>query len=101
MLAGEFFRVLQSMGVLLERQASFYLMNVLAALHYLHNQDILFRDLKPENLVMDEFGYLKLVDLGFAKQVSTGLTYTFCGTPEYMAPEIVTRRGSHKAADFW
>ena len=63
---------------------------------------IVFRDLKPENLMIDNNGYVRLVDLGFAKFVEPGQkTWTFCGTPEYIAPEILTNTGHNHAADYW
>lgn len=67
---------------------------------YLHSRSIVYRDLKPENLVLDAHGYLKVVDFGFAKKVS-GRTYTLCGTPEYLAPETVQGKGHNKGVDYW
>ena len=55
---------------------------------YLHSKDIVYRDLKPENIMIADDGYLKLIDYGFAKEVKKR-TYTICGTPEYIAPEIL------------
>jgi len=67
---------------------------------YLHSKDIIYRDLKPENILIDAKGYLKLTDFGFAK-ICQGRTYTLCGTPEYLAPEILLNKGHGKPVDWW
>jgi len=67
---------------------------------YLHSKHIIYRDLKPENILIDKSGYLKLTDFGFAK-VCEGRTYTLCGTPEYLAPEILLNKGHGKPVDWW
>lgn len=85
-----------------ERTARFFAASVLEALAYLHERDIVYRDLKPENLLLDIRGYLKLTDFGFAKKLgSRGKAYTFAGTPEYVAPEIILNRGHDRAVDYW
>ena len=61
---------------------------------YLHTKNIVYRDLKPENLLIGADGYLKLTDFGFAKFIDSR-TYTLCGTPEYLAPEILLNKGIH------
>lgn len=67
---------------------------------YLHSKHIIYRDLKPENLLIANSGYLRLTDFGFAKYCE-GRTYTLCGTPEYLAPEILLNKGHGKAVDWW
>ena len=67
---------------------------------YLHSKNIIYRDLKPENILIDDEGYLKLTDFGFAKYCETR-TYTLCGTPEYLAPEVLLNKGHGKPVDWW
>lgn len=73
------------------------------AIDYLHSKDIIYRDLKPENILLGEDGYLKITDFGLSKQgVADGVqTNTFCGTPEYLAPEILLGKGHDKSVDWW
>ena len=73
---------------------------IVLCLEYIHDKRIIYRDLKPENLLFDADGYLKLVDFGFAKRIDER-TWTVCGTPEYMAPEIILNKGHDKAVDWW
>ena len=84
-----------------ERTACFFTANVVLMMEYLHSHGVIYRDLKPENLMVDTNGYLKLADFGFAKRVGTTRTFTICGTPDYQAPEIIMRRGATKAVDYW
>ena len=81
-------------------QAKTYAAEVVLILEHLHSRDIIYRDLRPENLLFDHKGFLKLVDFGFAK-VLEGQTYTVCGLPEYLAPEILLNKGYGKEIDWW
>ena len=83
-----------------ESDTRFYSFLVADALAYMHRQKIVFRDLKPENVLIDHQGYPILVDFGFAKVIE-GNTYTFCGTPNYLAPEVVMNSGHGFASDHW
>eukprot|EP00035_Acanthoeca_spectabilis_P035673 m.35802 g.35802 ORF g.35802 m.35802 type:complete len:409 (+) comp7483_c0_seq1:85-1311(+) len=100
--AGELWSIIQgSRRTRLDpKVAKFWAAQVAMAFEYLHNVDVIFRDLKPENLLVDYRGYLKLTDFGFAKRV-TDRAYTMCGTPEYMAPEIIQGRGYGHDVDWW
>ena len=87
-------------GAFPERRCQFYAGMIVLVFEYLHDKQIIYRDLKPENLLFDADGYLKVVDFGFAKRVQER-TWTVCGTPEYMSPEIITNQGHGKAVDWW
>jgi len=100
-MGGELFSLLHLKGgALPNSDAQFYAGCVVDALEYLHSKQIVYRDLKPENLMIDDVGYIKVVDFGFAKKVLEK-TYTLCGTPEYLAPELVLGKGHDKAVDNW
>ena len=100
---GELFTYLDREGIFLEDTTCFYLSEIILALQHLHNQGIIYRDLKPENILLDGEGHVKLTDFGLCKEhIQEGtVTHTFCGTIEYMAPEILTRSGHGKAVDWW
>ena len=98
---GELFTHLRNRGKLPEQSARFYAATVVYAFSTLHAKKIAYRDLKPENLVMDSKGYVKLVDFGLAKQLLSGKTWTLCGTPDYLAPEIILNEGHDLAVDYW
>jgi CRP-like cAMP-binding protein len=101
LLGGELFTHLRNRGKLSEQTARFYAATVTYAFSTLHAKRIAYRDLKPENLVMDSRGYVKLVDFGLAKQLLSGKTWTLCGTPDYLAPEIILNEGHDLAVDYW
>ncbi|KAK5608129.1 hypothetical protein CRENBAI_003840 [Crenichthys baileyi] len=99
---GEIWTKLKEVGRFDEHVAVFCTACVVEAYAYLHKKNIMYRDLKPENLMLDMRGYVKLVDFGFAKELIRGeKTYSFVGTPEYMAPEIIKNQGHDFAVDFW
>lgn len=100
---GELFMQLEREGIFMEDTACFYLAEITLAIEHLHSQGIIYRDLKPENILLDHEGHVKLTDFGLCKETIYGgtMTHTFCGTIEYMAPEILTRSGHGKAVDWW
>lgn len=97
---GEMFSHLRKVGKFEEQSSKFYGAQVILALEYLHACELVYRDLKPENILIDRTGYIKLTDFGFAKLI-TGRTWTLCGTPEYLAPEIILSKGYGKSVDWW
>lgn len=100
---GELFYHLRREVRFSEDRTCFYAAEILLALECLHKNNVIYRDLKPENVLLDAEGHVKLTDFGLSKQGVQGNrnTYTFCGTPEYLAPEIVLGKGHGKAVDFW
>uniref|UniRef100_A0A3B4TQC9 cGMP-dependent protein kinase n=1 Tax=Seriola dumerili TaxID=41447 RepID=A0A3B4TQC9_SERDU len=101
-LGGELWTLLRDRGSFDDGTTRFYTGCVIEALASLHTRGIIYRDLKPENIILDHRGYAKLVDFGFAKKVGLGKkTWTFCGTPEYVAPEIILNKGHDSSADCW
>ncbi|XP_026822634.1 cGMP-dependent protein kinase, isozyme 2 forms cD5/T2 isoform X1 [Rhopalosiphum maidis] len=101
-LGGELWTILRDKGHFDDSTTRFYTGCVVEAFDYLHSRNIIYRDLKPENLLLDITGYVKLVDFGFAKKLHNGRkTWTFCGTPEYVAPEVILNRGHDISADYW
>eukprot|EP00698_Gefionella_okellyi_P004800 TRINITY_DN14440_c0_g1_i1.p1 TRINITY_DN14440_c0_g1~~TRINITY_DN14440_c0_g1_i1.p1 ORF type:complete len:349 (+),score=57.63 TRINITY_DN14440_c0_g1_i1:47-1048(+) len=98
---GEFFSHLRKRGRLSNEQAQFYGAQIVLVFNHLHSHSIIYRDLKPENILLDREGHVKLADFGFAKRVQYDRTYTLCGTPEYLAPEIIQQKGHGKAVDWW
>ena len=97
---GELFTYLRGVGRFPVDQARVYIAQIVSIFEYLHSKNIIYRDLKPENILIHKSGYLKLTDFGFAKKV-VGKTYTLCGTPEYLAPEIILNKGHGFPVDWW
>ncbi|XP_065665835.1 cGMP-dependent protein kinase 1 [Hydra vulgaris] len=101
-LGGELWTILRDRDYFEEAACRFYVACVVEAFEYIHKRGIIYRDLKPENLLMDSQGYIKIVDFGFAKKIPSGTkTWTFCGTPEYVPPEIILNKGHDSSADYW
>ncbi|GJE94141.1 Protein kinase domain-containing protein [Phanerochaete sordida] len=97
---GELFSLLRRSNRFPDPVAKFYAAEVALALNYLHGLDIIYRDLKPENILLNRDGHIKLTDFGFARNCSTH-AWTLCGTPDYLAPEIIRNERYGKAVDWW
>jgi serine/threonine protein kinase len=102
MKGGDLIGVINKFKKIPTDMARFYIGQVVLALGYLHSKNLLYRDLKPENMLVCNNGYIKLADFGFVKTLMPGnRTYTFCGTPEYIAPEIIQNKGYHQPVDWY
>lgn len=101
---GELFFHLGKLGKFPEPRAKFYAAEIVLAISYVHSLDIIYRDLKPENVLLDAQGHIRLTDFGLSKEGisnSSSGAHSFCGTPEYLAPEILNRQGHGRAVDWW
>ncbi|XP_041643370.1 ribosomal protein S6 kinase alpha-2-like [Cheilinus undulatus] len=100
---GDLFTRLSKEVMFTEEDVKFYLAELALALDHLHSLGIIYRDLKPENILLDEEGHIKITDFGLSKEAidHDKRAYSFCGTIEYMAPEVVNRRGHTQSADWW
>lgn len=100
---GELFMHLRNCTRFTEDRTKFYTAQVAIAIGHLHKKNIIYRDLKPENILMDEDGYICLTDFGLAKIINeeNKMAYSFCGTPEYLAPEILNETGHAFPVDWW
>ncbi|XP_029459555.1 cAMP-dependent protein kinase catalytic subunit PRKX isoform X1 [Rhinatrema bivittatum] len=97
---GELFSYLRNMGRFSNSTGLFYSAEITCAIENLHLKEIVYRDLKPENILLDKEGHIKITDFGFAKKL-TDRTWTLCGTPEYLAPEVIQSKGHGRAVDWW
>ncbi|KAN0038373.1 hypothetical protein ACTA71_000548 [Dictyostelium dimigraforme] len=99
---GELFFHLKREGRFSEPRVKIYAAEIVSALDHLHKQDIVYRDLKPENILLDSEGHICITDFGLSKKIeTTDGTFTFCGTPEYLAPEVLNGHGHGCAVDWW
>jgi serine/threonine protein kinase len=100
---GELFYHLRKNKRFTENESRFYLGQIILAIEFLHKNKIIYRDIKPENIILDNKGYIKLTDFGLAKEdINDEIgTQTFCGTPEYLAPEIIRGDKYGKSVDIW
>lgn len=98
---GELYSRLRDEGRLPVDHCKFYAAEMVLALQYLHRCSIVYRDVRPENILLDRAGHIKLCDFGFAKLMQEDLTYTMVGTPEYLAPEIIQSKGHSFPCDCW
>eukprot|EP00457_Paulinella_chromatophora_P001098 gb/GEZN01001100.1/.p1 GENE.gb/GEZN01001100.1/~~gb/GEZN01001100.1/.p1 ORF type:complete len:890 (-),score=141.00 gb/GEZN01001100.1/:423-3092(-) len=100
-LGGELATLLDEKEKLTESETRFLVGCMVLGFEHLHNKGIVYRDLKPENLLLEGSGYTKIVDFGFAKKIGDARTFTLCGTPEYLSPEVIQGNGHGCATDFW
>ena len=99
---GELYKVFAAQKRFKEQQVIFYAAQMAIAIGYLHDKGIVHRDLKLENILLNQDGYLKIIDYGLAKMLGDGEeTTSFCGTPEYLAPEMIQQRGHGTPVDWW
>jgi len=99
---GELFFHLKKEGRFQENRVRFYAAEIVCSMAHLHGLGIVYRDLKPENILLNHEGHITITDFGLSKQIdSTEGTHTFCGTPEYLAPEVLKGQGHGHAVDWW
>lgn len=102
MKGGELYYHLAEAHKFTEERARFYTAQLALGLGHLHSKNFVYRDLKLENILMDEDGNVYVSDFGMAKQLKRGeKTYTFCGTPEYLSPEVLLEKGCNLSTDWW
>ena len=103
MQGGDMFYHLHSQKKFDESRAKFYAIELILGIEFLHKNNMIYRDLKPENILMDSTGHLKISDFGLSKILDNpdDKAYTLCGTPQYLAPEILKNKGYDKSVDWW
>ncbi len=84
-----------------EEQTKYYITQIILAFEYIHSKGVVYRDLRPENILIDSEGYIKITDFGLSKRTTNNTTASLCGLPEYYAPEILVKGDCTKAIDFW
>ena len=103
MQGGDMFYHLHAQKKFDEEKSKFYAIELILGLEFLHKNNMIYRDLKPENILMDSSGHLKISDFGLSKILDStdDKAYTLCGTPQYLAPEILKNKGYDKSVDWW
>ena len=103
MQGGDMYFHLHEKGKFEIEKAKFYIIEIILAIEYLHKNNMVYRDLKPENILMDKDGHIKLTDFGLSKILEdiNDKTFTMCGTPQYIAPEVICKQGYDKGIDWW
>lgn len=98
---GTLYEIIKMNGVLQEKKAFNYFIQVCSAINFLHESNLVYRDLKPENCLVNDQGIVKLCDFGWCVELKMGNRDTFCGTFEYMAPELVKELPYNHSVDVW
>ena len=98
---GDLRKMMTRKGIFNEQWTRFYAAELVIALEYLHKKGIIYRDLKAGNIIVNDKGHLKLIDFGLARFLDNNKAYTMCGTPSYIAPEVIINDNYTAAADWW
>ncbi len=92
---------IRKLGILSKKSSQFYVASLALVLEFLHERDIAYRDLKPENVLLDGQGYVKVIDFGCAKKLKGRRSFTLVGTPHYISPEVILGKGYGTSTDMW
>ena len=103
MQGGDMFFHLHDKGLFKKERTKFYIIEIILGIEYLHSKNMIYRDLKPENILMDKEGHIKVTDFGLSKILDdmNDKVFTLCGTPQYIAPEVIQKKGYDKGVDWW